>query len=258
MKKLIAIVFTLSVLVGCKSKQAAVATEEAAGDSKSAKEIIAGHYKNPKNFETLHINASAKYKDKKQSQSVSAEIRIKKDETILVSIKFLGITMAKAIITPKRVSYYEKINNTYFDGNYAALSKWLGTDLDYNKVQNMLLGEALDDLTKGNYKASVEADKYKLIGKESGGTIKEFLFEGANYLLKDQIISQNGQEPRSLHIEYPAHNTYQPATLPAQIKIEAEQKDKVNINIEYTTVKFDEKLTFPYDVPEGFEQIFIE
>jgi len=258
MKKLLVFAFTLTMLVGCKTQQAAVATEAAAGSDKTAIEIIEGHYKNPKNFETLHINASAKYKDEKQSQSVSAEIRIKKDETILVSIKFLGITMAKAIITPTRVSYYEKINNTYFDGNYAALSKWLGTELDYSKVQNMLIGEALDDLTKGSYKSSIDADKYKLTGKAGGGILKEFLFEGANYLLKDQIVSQGGQQPRSLHIEYPAHSSFPQATLPAQIKIEAEQKDKVNINIEYTSVKFDEKLTFPYDVPEGFEQIFIE
>lgn len=258
MKKSIAILATLLLLVSCKSKQAAVATEEAAGSSKTAKEIIEGHYKNPRNFETLLIKADAAYKDKNLSQKVSAEIRIKKDEVILVSIKVIGITMAKAIITPTRVSYYEKIGNTYFDGNYAVLSRWLGTELNYSKVQNMLLGEALDDLTKGSYKATIEDDKYKLIGKESGGTIKEFLFEGANYLLKDQVISQAGQQPRSLHIQYPSHSTYPQAVLPAQVKIEAEQKDKVNINIEYSQVKFDEKLTFPYEVPEGYNQIFIE
>lgn len=258
MKKYIIIACSILLLVSCKSKQAVVtATEEAAGTDKTAREIIAGHYKNPKSFETLLIRANAGYKDNSQSHNMSAEIKIKKDETILVSIKVFGLTMAKAIITPSRVSYYEKINGTYFDGNYAVLSRWLGTELNYSKVQNMLLGEALDDLTKGSYKSSIDADKYKLIGKE-GNSIKEFLFEGANYLLKDQIVAQGGQQPRSLHIMYPAHNTFPQAILPAKVNIEAEQKDKVTINIEYSSVKFDEKLTFPYEVPEGFEQIFIE
>ncbi|RYD94784.1 MAG: DUF4292 domain-containing protein, partial [Sphingobacteriales bacterium] len=44
----------------------------------------------------------------------------------------------------------------------------------------------------------------------------------------------------------------------AGIKIEAEQKDTVNLDIDYKSVKFDEPITFPYDVPEGFDQIFIE
>lgn len=257
MKKSIAVLFAVAMLASCKSKQATV-TEQAAEGSKQVKEIVTGHYKTPRNFQTLLIKADAGYKDKKQSHNVSAEIRIKKDEAILVSIRFFGLTMAKALITPKEVSYYEKINGTYFKGNYAVLSRWLGTELDYTKVQNMLLGEALDDLNKGTYKASLEDGKYKLSGKESGGTIKEFLFEGANYLLKKQHIAQGGQQPRSLDVQYPSHNEYSQAILPSAIKIEAEQKDTVTIDIKYSSVKFDEKLTFPYEVPEGFEQIFIE
>ena len=189
---------------------------------------------------------------------MSAEIRVKKDESILVIIRFLGITMAKAYITPKEVSYYEKLNGTYFKGDYVVLSRWLGTELDYAKVQNMLTGEALDDLNKGTYKASTEDGLYKLIGKEKGGIVKEFFFEGANYLVKKQHVEQDGQSPRSLDIQYPAHSNYPQAVLPAAIKIEAQQKDKVSIDIQYTSVKFDEKLTFPYDVPEGYEQIFID
>jgi hypothetical protein len=37
----------------------------------------------------------------------------------------------------------KKIKGTYFEGDFSALSQWLGTDLDYNKIQNMLLGEPL-------------------------------------------------------------------------------------------------------------------
>jgi hypothetical protein len=41
-----------------------------------------------------------------------------------------------------------KIKGTYFEGDFSALSQWLGTDLDYSKIQNLL--EALDDLKKEN------------------------------------------------------------------------------------------------------------
>lgn len=260
MKKILIVLFAAGALFpSCKSKQSATTVAEGTADEdKGSKEVIAGHYKNPHNFSTLLIKADAAYKDRKQSQNVSAEIRIKKDETILVSVRFLGITMAKALITPQEVTYYEKINGTYFKGNYAVLSRWLGTDLDFSKVQNMLIGEALDDLTKGSYKSAIDNGQYKLTGKAGGGIIKEFLFEGANYLLKKQHVEQGGTEPRSLDIAYPSHHEYPQAILPSGIKIEAEQKDRVNIDIVYASVKFDEKLTFPYEVPEGYEQIFIE
>ena len=110
---------------------------------------------NKSDFKTLYIKSNVKYNDEKQSQNLTAEIKIKKDEQILVSIRFLGITMAKALITPASVSYYEKLNSTYFEGDFSTLSKWLGTDLDFNKVQNILIGQAIDDLTKGKYQDSL-------------------------------------------------------------------------------------------------------
>jgi hypothetical protein len=259
MKKSISILIIALAFASCKPKQAVVSEQVVvAGEAKSAKEVVAGHNAIPKDFKTLYIKGDASYKDSKQSQNVSLEIRMKKDETILVSVRVLGITMAKALITPKRVTYYEKINGQYFEGNYAVLSRWLGTELDFNKVQNMLLGEALDDLEKGNYQFSVEDGKYKLQSKAANAISKEFYFEGANFLLKKQVVAQGGQQPRSLEIQYPAHNQYANALLPKEIKIEAEQKDRVNIKIEYKVVTFDEKLTFPYEVPEGYEQIFID
>lgn len=257
MKKGIVILLVLFSFASCKTKQSLLG-EQSVAEARSTKEIVDGHYKNTKDFKTLHIQASASYKDRKQSQRVSADIKIKKDEIILVSVRFLGITMAKAVITPTRVSYYEKIKGTYFDGSYEVLSRWLGTELDYAKVQNMLTGESLYDLTKGMYQASLENERHKLQSMDRSAITKQFFFEGSNFLLKEQKITQGGKEPRSLDIQYPAYKEYPKAVLPAVIKIDAEQNDTVTIDIEYNTVTFDENLTFPYDVPEGFEQIFID
>lgn len=256
MKKIIAVTALIILLVSCKTKQAVV-TEGSAEEAKAAKEIIEGHYKNLKDFKTLYIKASARYQDNKQSQNVNAEIRIKKDEVILVSVRVLGVTVAKALITPTRVSYYEKLGKNYFDGNYELLSKWLGTELDFSKVQNMLLGRAMDNLKQGTYRASLENGMHKLASTK-GDITKIFLFESAQYLLKNQIISQQGAEPRSVNVNYPAHVNHSKATLPSEIKIEATQKEKVNIDIEYNSVTFDEDISFPYEVPEGYDEIKLE
>ena len=86
------------LIISCKSK--ANLAEGNANDLLSSEKIISNHYNNKVNFSTVYIKANAKYKDEKNSQSVTAEIRIKKDEQILVSVRFLGFTVAKALITP--------------------------------------------------------------------------------------------------------------------------------------------------------------
>ena len=244
------------VMFSCKTAKTAVA-EGSAEKSVAAQKIITSHYANKKEFSTAYIKASAKYKDDKQSQNVSAEIRIKKDEAILVSIRFLGITMAKALITPKEVKYYEKINGSYFEGDYVALSQWLGTDLDFQKVQNLLIGEALDDLRKGDYKNTIEENLHKLESTD-GKTDKAYYFESEKFLLKKEKISQSAAQ-RMLQVFYPNYNQYPQGAWPKGIIIEAEQqKGKTNINIDYNAISFDENLSFPYSVPDGYERIFIK
>lgn len=255
MKKYLAILLII-VLSSCKSK--AVLAEGSASNLLTAEKIIENHYNNKTDFSTLYIKASARYQDDKQTQNVQAEIKIKKDEKILVSIRVLGFTMAKALITPTSVQYYEKIGNKYFEGDYAGLSNWLGTDLDFQKVQNMFLGKAMDDLHKGKYAVSIMEKFYKLGGNSDAKTNKSFFFEGENFLLKRQEINQVQQE-RTLQVAYPDYKKYDQMILPLSLAIDAKQKDgKTNIDIEYKNSTFNEDLSFPYSVPEGYERIYID
>ncbi len=246
--------FVLFILIGCKSKQA-VATA-AANENTEITKIIKGHYQNKHDFSTLNIRANAKYEDEKQSHSLNADIRIKKDEIIWINIKFLGLPMAKAMITPTKVSYYEKLNNTYFDGDFSLLSNWLGTDLDFNKVQNLFLGKAIDDLTKDQWISVVVEKMFKLSLPSNSDVSKEFYFEGANYLLKKETINQESKK-RSLEIRYPSFKDENGMFLPNTINILAEQKDKVTIDIEYKQTTFNEKLSYPFSIPSGYSAVEI-
>lgn len=227
MKSIIS-VFLIFFLIGCKSKQA-IATANANENTEVSK-IIKGHYKNQHDFKTLNIRANAKYNDENQSHSMNADIRIKKDEIIWINIKFLGIPMAKAIITPIKVSYYEKINNTYFEGDFSMLSNWLGTDLDFNKAQNLFLGKAIDDLTKDQWVSEVVEKMFKLSLPNDSDISKEFYFEGGNYLLDKGTITQPSKN-RNLEIRYPSYKEENGMFLPNEINIKAEQKNKLTIDI---------------------------
>ena len=187
---------------------------------------------------------------------MKADIRIKKDEIIWINIKFLGIPMAKAMITPTKVSYYEKINNTYFEGDFSMLSNWLGTDLDFQKVQNLFLGKAIDDLTKDKWVSEVIEKMFKLSLPNDSDVAKEFYFEGANYLLKKETINQASKN-RNLEIRYPSYKEDKGMFLPNEINIKAEQKDKIAIDIEYKNTTFNENLSYPYSVPSGYTAVEI-
>jgi hypothetical protein len=255
MKKYIGLA-TIFALFSCTAKKV-LFTEVIVSKELTSEKIIEKHYNDKMSFSTLYIKSSASYKDDKQSQNVTAEIKVKKDEKILISIRVLGITMAKALITPDKVQYYEKLNNRYFEGNFTALSQWLGTDLDFQKVQNMLIGESFDDLKNGKYNSILEDNFYKLSDSSPTGIKKTFYLGSDNFLVKKQEISQTAQG-RLLQVSYPERKAASEAFLNLIIAIEAIQNSvKTNININYNSISFNEDLSFPYSVPESYERVFI-
>ncbi|SHL37348.1 DUF4292 domain-containing protein [Flavobacterium saccharophilum] len=258
MKKYIALVLLSVFVISCKSKAVAVQnTDKTIEAPKEDKKAIAKHYDNKLDFKTLNIRASAKYEDEKQSQNVTADIKIEKDKQILVSVRFLGITMAKALITQTTVSYYEKIKGTYYEGDFTTLSKWLGTELDYSKVQNLLVGEALDDLRKGKYTQTIVENLFKLEDEKEAKIKKTFYLDSEKYLIQKEEISQPA-ENRMLAIKYSDSKTFDQGILPTSIEINAAQpKGKTNINLNYNNISFNEELSFPYSVPSGYKKVII-
>ena len=261
MKKYIVVVLLSIFVVSCKSKAVAVQNsnkEVKEISPKEEKKIIENHYKNTLDFSTLYIKASARYADEKQSQNVTAEIKIEQDKQILVSVRFLGITMAKALITPATVSYYEKIKSTYYEGDFTSLSQWLGTELNYSKVQNLLVGEALDDLRDGKYTQTIVENLLRLDDEKSASLKKSFYLDTEKYLVQKEEISQPAQNIL-LQILYSDNKVFNQGTLPTTVEINAIQpKGKTNINLNYNNISFNEELSFPYSVPSGYKKVIIK
>ncbi|WP_136667548.1 DUF4292 domain-containing protein [Flavobacterium sp. H122] len=247
------------LLVSCKAKQKMIAPAEVAtaAVNETAKNIIVNHNAVNRDFKTAYIKSNVDYHDAKQSLSVSADIRIKKDEIILVTVKMFGFTGAKALITPTEVKYYEKVGGKYFEGDYKMLSDWLGTDLDFQKVQNLLLGKAMDDLTLGKYNVAIEENNPKLEEITDGNFAKSYIFDPKDFWLNRQEIKQLEPERRMI-ANYSRYKSYQECVFPMELAIFAVQGDKITtIAIENKNVSFNEELTFPYSVPSGYEQIKI-
>jgi hypothetical protein len=224
----------------------------------SAKQTIESFYKTQPDFKTLYIKADIDYKDDRQAQSVSADIKIDKDKTILVSVRFLGFTVVKALITPDKVQYYEKLGSKYFEGDYSTISQWLGTDLDFQKIQNMIIGLPIENLQKTTYKQTIIDQIIQLNPSKQADIQQQYLLSQTPFLLINQLISQP-KNSRQINIDYSNHQQYQQGSFPKNINILATQENKsTTIKIEQTKITFNEDLSFSYSVPNGYEKLEIK
>lgn len=238
----------------CKSKK--VVGDAGLNSNLSAKSIIKNHYQNALDFKTLSGKMRIDYSDGESSQGVTVNLRMERDKAIWISAPF---GMVKALITPGRVSFYNKLQNEYFDGDFAYLSSFLGTELDFGQVQSLLLGEALFDLNDQKYEVSLVNGSYQLKPKKAMELFKVlFEVDPNNYKLASQQLSQPLKK-RLLQINYNSYQQVNKWILPDDIAVAAIDGNHRNtVDIEYRNIEFDQSLNFPYSIPKGFKEIVLK
>jgi len=250
MKKCVA--FALFFLVvACKSKKNN--TNFTTDLSISTKEIINKHLtQNQLDFQTLHINGKTSY----SLFNINLDIRIQKDEIIWINarVPFVG-NVAKVKITPDQMSYYSNYFKEYFQGDYVFLSDWLGVELDFQKVQNLLLGQTLYELNPEKFNLQIENNHYQLSTKKNDLYVGYF-FEPEYFNLTKQLIQQP-KTNRKASIEYSKYKIENNINLPYQlILFFTENNDKANrFEVEYKSVELNTDLTFQYEIPTGYREI---
>lgn len=238
--------------MSCKSTKPLTSGE--ANPALSARKIIQRHYQTEANFKTLSGKLKINFSDGEQSQGVSVSFRMKKDEVIWISAP---VGVVKARVTPESVSFYNRLQNEYFDGDFQYLSKLLGTEADFNLVQNLLLGNAVLDLRKERYSNTIENNTYSLKPKTANQLYKILFFLNPdNFKIAKQQISQP-EEGQFLTIDY-KYQTVADRIIPDRIYVLAEKGNLTNtIDLEYRNMEFNRNLNFPYKIPKGFKRIVL-
>ncbi len=223
-----------------------------------ASRVIKEHYANTPNFNTIRGKIRATYKTENKTKSANLSFRMKKDEAVWISASLLGFSMAKVYITPEKASYYEKVGKTYFEGDFRLLADWLGTPLDFEKVQNLLMGQPIYDLRDDKYKISVSERGFQLIPKKDEAIKKMFLLNLDTYQVNAQQLAQEA-ENQSVTVTYDDYQTINGIRFPKTITIIANEGDKnTNITLEYRSLEFDKPVSFPFEIPSGYDEISIK
>jgi len=244
----------LFIITSCKTKNTVTGSTLR---SMSVNKVIKKHYANDFDKETLKAKLRVKYKGKNSLPSVMASLRLKKDNTIWISLSKLGFSIGKVLITNDKVSYYEKINRTYFEGDFTLLSNFLGTELDFEKVQNLLLGQAILDLKDQKYQLAEKDDMYDLTPKKVN-TLFDILFSinSSHFKVNKQQVAQKG---KTLTVGYNNYEKIDGEMFPKKVLITAlDGKYTTTVDVDYRSIEFNKALNFPFSIPNGYKEIVLK
>ena len=251
MKSLFSYIFLLAVLfTGCRTAKV-TNTQGIADTSLRGKEILEKHQETFPAFETLAGTLTVTYsRVGKIGQAIPLSFRMKKGEAIWLSAP-LG--MAKALITKDKVQFYNKLDNTYFEGDYTISEKYLGVHLGFEALENLLLGQLL--FRDRHTTLAPDGERYK--GELKKDALGLSFFLNTAFRMDSLLIVQEEktQQERSLSAAY-TYQTVEGQLFPLSLLLQGSQGgEQVQLSLQFSALQRNVAVRFPYSVPSGYQPL---
>lgn len=253
-------IFLLLVLVSsCKSKQSIVQeVGETPVISKSKEEI---RYNEMLASYGLWDTFVAQGNVSLGGLSSSFELRMKHNEAVQISLRpFLGIEVARAIITTDSAFLYDKVNKHYMATSLSSLSTLLPIMPTIGNIQSIILGRPFvlgkEDITAQDYnhfKIENAQQNWIMIPQKQPG-VASYLFAFDNLLLTETAGWQEGGKMQ-VSCTYQDHTDVAQHILPSVIKATLQSNDaSYTAHITYYSASFDTPTTVTQLPSSGYKK----
>ena len=239
------------ILLGCGGSKT-VLSDFKPNTSVSVKALLASHYNAIANFSTLQGKMGISILAEGGEMGYTLSLRMTKNEKLWLNAT-LGIV--RALVSVEGVQFYNKLDQTYFEGRFDILSKWLGMDLNFNQLQNLLLGQAIMDFSPKELELSFSESQYQLRTKDSLGLDYRIRINPTHLLADQQYLSQNGGK-RAVIVNYSSYQSVGGRIIPETIVLTVTEGSEVTqIELILHSITLDQQLNFPFSIPEGYQKM---
>ncbi len=255
----IGIALCLLVIVGCKARKPIVvtpppiATPPVANKTVNPIDVIKAQQLN---FNTFAAKADAALDIDGKKNDVTLNIRIARDKKIWVSvvvkIVLVEAELARALITPDSILLINKWDKVYVKKPFSFIYTYGGKQFNYKTLESLLVGNALPEILNDNNTAlQTQNDNTTLSGSLKNVMYKLLLGPSKRVT---QLNLSNPAEAQTLQVANREYTQSGNKIVPSQIDIQSAIKNKkIQVNLQYTRVDFDQQLEYPFSIPESYK-----
>jgi len=208
---------------------------------------------NQTGYKTFSAKAKLSMDDGKAQQDFQAGMRMKKDSMVWMSIGGpMNVEGARILITPDTFQLLNKVNTEYSAHNFSYVNNWLLFPVSFPVLQQIIVGEKLEIHEKAS--TAVYQDSTFVIYCESDHLLEKIWVNTGNYtiskiLLKDKLLTQQ------MSITFDSYNLLDGKPFSYHRDIEVDRDGAVlKLIIDFTKIKLNENLTYPFDVSEKYKR----
>ncbi len=246
---IIAIVF----IAGCKAKKAVVVEKKPVPVVKNNNKLLTDLEEKQLNFTTFSTKAKAKLAFDGNENDVTLNFRIKKDQKIWVSVTYIGLEIARALITPDSIKILNRVKAEYTAKSFSYVHKFANKEVNFTMLEAILVGNSIPAFLNTN--ALITTQNNLIVLNGSKNTIKYQL----NYDALKELSQTNLKDPlanQELNINYSNFGAVGANNLPFNINLNSKTKNSsVAASMQYGAIQINENLDFPFSVPKRYETV---
>jgi hypothetical protein len=244
----------LFVFTSCKAKRP-VLENKAIIKEMSAKKVAKKHRETSFDKETIVAKFKVDFNDGITNESIAVSLKIKKDEVIwLKGTKIINVFKAK--ITPDKVRFYSPLEKKYFEGDFSMLQALLGTEINFQQLQNLFLGQALLDLKKDKYDVQILNNSYSLSPEVQVNLFDAFFAVNPVHFKLDAQSIVKPLKGQRLDVKYPSYKYIEDEIFPKEINIKVEQENKTTtIDFILRSIELNKEINTSFTIPNGYKRM---
>ncbi|MAZ50430.1 MAG: hypothetical protein CMC72_01705 [Flavobacteriaceae bacterium] len=219
----------------------------------SNKKLISELEKKTPNFNFISYASQVRVKNNNSINQFNLGIKIHNNNKILLTGSLI-IPLFKALLTTDEVTFYERINRSYFKRKYSSLPAGLENRINYNNIQNMLLGIPFVGLDQVKWKQSFTPQLIKLQSvSRKNKTRLNCEFDLKSLRLKKQALFLDDV---IFEVNYSEYQSVLDSDYPNKIQIKfLDDKSTITIEMNIKISSLDSEPNFSFKIPKGYTEI---
>lgn len=225
---------------------------------------------NELNFDCLTAKFSLELLVDRDLTTFKGQLRIKKDSLIWVSFSpALGVEAARLMISEDSVKFINRINDTYFMGDYSYVNDFLETSIDFDILQSFIIGNDFQHYDAEKFRASIDAMDYRL-STTARHKLKKFIKQREvpqvfiqNLWLNPETfkiikvnIKEVGNDNKKLQANYSKFKVIEGQLFPTKLDYEITSSDtKVDVDVRISRIILNKPIRFPFNIPSKFKRV---
>ncbi|MEN8746040.1 MAG: DUF4292 domain-containing protein [Polaribacter sp.] len=221
----------------------------------SARKVARKHVAVNFDKKTIAAKLKVKFDNGKTKENVTVALRLVKDEVLWLKVsKF--ITILKVKITPTSVQYYSPFFKNYYEGDFSRLAQLFGTTVNFEQLQNILLGQAMQNVKKQKQQLEIKDNAYVLSPKDQSDLFQAFYSVSPSHFKLDKQQIVNSIKQQQLAILYSNYKIIQSEVIPTKISISAQQKKQfTQIDATFKSIKLNTAVNTSFKIPTNYKRL---